>query len=55
MGTVREGAATGDDAVAVSTAWGTGSGRELPPVERDMDTWNRVTSVLGRATPALLV
>ncbi|WP_405805484.1 xylulokinase [Streptomyces sp. NBC_00210] len=48
------GAATGDDAVAISTAWHTGSGRELPPVERDMDTWNRVTSVLGRATPALL-
>ncbi|MFK4227048.1 xylulokinase [Streptomyces sp. NPDC019890] len=48
------GAATGDDAVAISTRWGTGSGRELPPVERDMETWNRVTSVLGRATPALL-
>lgn len=47
-------AATGDDAVAISTAWGTGSGRELASVERDMDTWNRVTSVLGRATPALL-
>ncbi|WP_431046782.1 xylulokinase [Streptomyces sp. P1-3] len=47
-------AAGGGDPVAVATAWGTGSGPVLPPVERDLETWHRVTSVLDHATPALL-
>ncbi|MBT2364445.1 xylulokinase [Streptomyces sp. ISL-10] len=47
-------AATGEDAVSVATGWGTGDGRELPPLDRDMETWDRVSSVLTRATPALL-
>ncbi|MEW1690110.1 xylulokinase [Streptomyces sp. NPDC091265] len=48
------GAATGRDPVALATRWGTGRGRELPAVPRDTATWNRVTSVLDRAAPALL-
>ncbi|MFD7721592.1 xylulokinase [Streptomyces sp. NPDC059814] len=48
------GAATGRDPVALATEWGTGRGRELPAVPRDTATWNRVTSVLDRAAPALL-
>ncbi|WP_326673137.1 xylulokinase [Streptomyces sp. NBC_01257] len=48
------GAATGRDPVALATEWGTGGGRELPAVPRDTATWDRVTSVLDRATPALL-
>ncbi|MEV0786778.1 xylulokinase [Streptomyces sp. NPDC050423] len=48
------GAATGRDPVALAMEWGTGRGRELPAVPRDTATWNRVTSVLDRATPALL-
>ncbi|MGW1881468.1 xylulokinase [Streptomyces sp. NPDC001970] len=43
------GAATGDDPVAVATGWGTGRGRELPAVERDRATWERIESVLGDA------
>ncbi|WP_405405930.1 xylulokinase [Streptomyces sp. NBC_01104] len=48
------GAATGRDPVALATEWGTGGGRELPAVPRDTATWDRVTSVLDRATPARL-
>lgn len=48
------GAATGRDPVALATDWGTGEGRVLPAVPRDTATWDRVTSVLDRATPALL-
>nr|WSW66149.1 xylulokinase [Streptomyces sp. NBC_00995] len=48
------GAATGRDPVALATEWGTGEGRELPAVPRDTATWDRVTSVLDRAAPALL-
>ncbi|MFD9519512.1 xylulokinase [Streptomyces sp. NPDC059979] len=47
-------AATGEDPVAVSTAWGTGRSRELPPVEADTATWQRIESTLTRATPTLL-
>ncbi|MFJ4918894.1 xylulokinase [Streptomyces sp. NPDC088725] len=47
-------AATGEDAVAIATSWKSGGGPELEPVERDMETWERVTSVLDRATPSLL-
>ena len=48
------GAATGRDPVALATEWRTGEGRELPAVARDAATWDRVTSVLDRAAPALL-
>ncbi|MFE6976150.1 xylulokinase [Streptomyces sp. NPDC057682] len=48
------GAATGRDPVALAVEWGTGEGRELPAVPRDTTTWDRVTSVLDRAAPALL-
>ncbi|MFI6896888.1 xylulokinase [Streptomyces sp. NPDC050256] len=48
------GAATGRDPVALATEWGTGEGRVLPAVPRDTATWDRVTSVLDRAAPALL-
>lgn len=47
-------AASGDDAVAVATEWGTGSGRALDAVERDTETWERVSSVLDRASGPLL-
>ncbi|MFF8386755.1 xylulokinase [Streptomyces kanasensis] len=47
------GAATGDDPVAVATAWGTGGGETLPPVAPDRDTLDRIASVLDRATPLL--
>jgi xylulokinase len=40
--------------VAIATSWQSGRGPELEPVERDMETWDRVTSVLDRATPSLL-
>ncbi|WP_351222375.1 xylulokinase [Streptomyces sp. NPDC002133] len=43
------GAATGDDPVAVATGWGTGRGHELPAVERDQATWERIEAVLGDA------
>ncbi|WP_405609303.1 xylulokinase [Streptomyces sp. NBC_01508] len=47
-------AATGEDPVAIATSWKTGDGTELPPVTRDMETWERVGSVLDRAAPSLL-
>ncbi|MET9804177.1 xylulokinase [Streptomyces sp. NPDC006368] len=40
------GAVTGDDPVALATAWRTGEGATLPPVERDHGTWDRIAAVL---------
>ncbi|MFD5771428.1 xylulokinase [Streptomyces sp. NPDC127049] len=48
------GAATGEDPVAVATAWDTGAGTALPPVARDEETWHRIEEVLAGATPTLL-
>ncbi len=48
------GAVTGADPVALTTAWGTGTGEILPAVGRDEETWNRIAGVLSAATPALL-
>ncbi|MFF3837459.1 FGGY family carbohydrate kinase [Streptomyces sp. NPDC001930] len=48
------GAVTGADPVALTTAWGTGSGEVLPPVRRDEETWERIAAVLSAATPTLL-
>ncbi|MFD9223079.1 xylulokinase [Streptomyces sp. NPDC060064] len=48
------GAATGEDPVAVAGSWQVGNAAELPPVERDMETWERVSAVLERAAPTLL-
>ncbi|MEU9926088.1 xylulokinase [Streptomyces anulatus] len=48
-------AAGGGDPVALATAWqSSGTDRRLPPVERDRETWQRVTSVLERASGPLL-
>ncbi|MCB8901908.1 MULTISPECIES: xylulokinase [unclassified Streptomyces] len=47
-------AVTGADPVALTTAWGTGTGEILPAVGRDEETWNRIAGVLSAATPALL-
>ncbi|MFI5755105.1 xylulokinase [Streptomyces sp. NPDC051569] len=47
-------AATGEDAVAIATSWQSGQGPELPAVERDVETWERVSSVLDKAAPSLL-
>ncbi|MFE2088498.1 xylulokinase [Streptomyces sp. NPDC059460] len=51
-------AAGGEDPVAIATGWNAGEGSEvdteLPPMARDMDTWNRVNSVLERAAGPLL-
>ncbi|MFF0742037.1 xylulokinase [Streptomyces sp. NPDC004111] len=45
------GADTGADPVAVAAGWAaSGESRELPPVERDMATWDRVEEVLGQAS-----
>lgn len=48
------GAATGEDPVALAAGWQGGNAAELPPVERDMETWERVSGVLDRAAPTLL-
>ncbi|MER7110384.1 xylulokinase [Streptomyces sp. NPDC000229] len=40
------GAVTGEDPVAVATAWGGGEGRTLPPVERDRAAWDRIAAAL---------
>ncbi|MFC9428253.1 xylulokinase [Streptomyces sp. NPDC056987] len=48
------GAATGEDPVAVATSWTSGGGTELEPVERDMETWERVGAVLDKAASSLL-
>ncbi|MFJ6615519.1 xylulokinase [Streptomyces sp. NPDC091289] len=48
-------AAGGGDPVALATAWQkSGTDRQLPPLERDVETWQRVTSVLERASGPLL-
>ncbi|MFF1962126.1 xylulokinase [Streptomyces sp. NPDC058232] len=47
-------AATGQDPVAIATGWDTGDDIQLPPVERDTKTWERVGSVLERAAEPLL-
>ncbi|MEU7510583.1 FGGY family carbohydrate kinase [Streptomyces sp. NPDC042898] len=48
------GAVTGEDPVALATAWGTGEGEALPPLARDTETWDRIAGVLTAASPALL-
>ncbi|WP_306326118.1 xylulokinase [Streptomyces venezuelae] len=48
------GAVTGEDPVALTTAWGTGAGEVLPPVRRDEETWDRIAAVLTAAGPTLL-
>ncbi|MYV70857.1 xylulose kinase, partial [Streptomyces sp. SID2131] len=48
------GAATGSDPVALVGTWGTGTGRTLPPLPRDGETWDRIAGVLTAATPTLL-
>ncbi|WP_328666796.1 xylulokinase [Streptomyces sp. NBC_00322] len=49
------GAATGEDPVALASSWQSGGDAvELPPVERDMETWERVSAVLEKAAPTLL-
>ncbi|ESU46114.1 xylulose kinase [Streptomyces sp. HCCB10043] len=41
--------------MALATAWQqSGTDRQLPPVERDTETWERVTSVLERASGPIL-
>lgn len=47
-------AATGEDPVALATAWGTGGGETLEPLARDEETWDRIATVLDRAAPSLL-
>ncbi|MFE2856506.1 xylulokinase [Streptomyces lavendulae] len=41
--------ATGEDPVAVARSWNTGTDIELPAVERDKGTWERIGSVLDEA------
>ncbi|MEU7486055.1 xylulokinase [Streptomyces sp. NPDC042319] len=48
------GAVTGDDPVALATAWGAGEGEALPPLPRDRAAWDRIEEVLDRAAPTLL-
>ncbi|MFE1548185.1 xylulokinase [Streptomyces sp. NPDC058718] len=48
------GAVTGEDPVALATAWGTGAGEVLPPLARDTETWDRISGVLTAASPGLL-
>ncbi|MFF8291717.1 xylulokinase [Streptomyces sp. NPDC016309] len=43
------GAATGEDPVAVASAWGGGAGEALPAVERDRATWDRIAAALPAA------
>ncbi|MFD4141026.1 xylulokinase [Streptomyces sp. NPDC058572] len=47
-------AATGEDPVALAAGWQGEGARQLPPVQRDIGTWDRVSAVLDRAAPALL-
>ncbi|MFE4957453.1 xylulokinase [Streptomyces sp. NPDC056653] len=51
---LAQAAATGQDPVAIATSWDTGDDTQLPPVERDTETWERVGSVLERAAEPLL-
>ncbi|MFJ5724294.1 xylulokinase [Streptomyces sp. NPDC093149] len=46
--------ATGDDPVAIATGWDTGKEVQLPVMQRDSATWERVGSVLDRAMTPLL-
>ncbi|MFE1266868.1 xylulokinase [Streptomyces sp. NPDC058758] len=48
------GATTGEDPVAIATAWGTGAGETLPALARDEETWGRIEGVLGAAAAGLL-
>ncbi|MET9350740.1 xylulokinase [Streptomyces termitum] len=48
------GAVTGEDPVAVATAWGTGTGEALPAVPRDEEALRRIGGVLDAAAPTLL-
>ncbi|MGW7357039.1 FGGY family carbohydrate kinase [Streptomyces sp. NPDC054802] len=43
-------AATGEDAVALAVGWGAGAGTSLPAVERDVETWERVSAAVEAAT-----
>lgn len=45
------GAATGEDPVAVASAWGAGEGETLPPVGRDRAAWDRIAAVLPAVGP----
>ncbi|MDV9200621.1 xylulokinase, partial [Streptomyces sp. Wh19] len=47
-------AATGADPVAIAAGWSTGKDVRLPPLRRDSATWERVGSVLERASGPLL-
>ncbi|MFI6725815.1 xylulokinase [Streptomyces sp. R-74717] len=47
-------AATGEDPVAIATGWNMGEDTQLPAVQRDSATWERVGSVLERAAGPLL-
>ncbi|MEU2128089.1 xylulokinase [Streptomyces sp. NPDC018352] len=47
-------AATGADPVAIAAGWDTGEDVRLPSVQRDSATWERVGSVLERASGPLL-
>lgn len=51
---LAQAAATGQDPVAIATSWDTGDDTQLPSVERDTATWERVGSVLERAAEPLL-
>ncbi|MEU0083181.1 xylulokinase [Streptomyces sp. NPDC006274] len=42
-------AATDEDAVALAAGWGAGSGTSLPAVERDVETWERVSAAVEGA------
>ncbi|MFB6829476.1 xylulokinase [Streptomyces hydrogenans] len=48
------GASTGEDPVALATAWGTGAGETLPALARDEEAWERIEGVLGTAAAGLL-
>ncbi|MGW2087345.1 xylulokinase [Streptomyces sp. NPDC001880] len=47
-------AATGTDPVATAAGWRIGDDTQLPPMERDLATWERIGSVLNRASGPLL-
>ncbi|MFD5103281.1 xylulokinase [Streptomyces albidochromogenes] len=44
------GAAGGRDAVEVAGEWGVGAGTEIPPLPRDLATWDRVTTAIAGLT-----
>ncbi|MEU2507414.1 xylulokinase [Streptomyces sp. NPDC007863] len=45
---------TGEDPVAIATAWGTGTGDTLDAIPRDTETWDRIEEVLAAARTGLL-